>query len=174
MSKPLIHLVIAGVLLVAALGAYIGWYLVVSAAKNDAATATASVAAIEKQDAAVAAAKDELALVVADEEAVRAYVLAPEDIVGFLEGLEATGKSLGSVVEVASVDPDPNGTITVAIHLSGPFGAVMRTLGAIEYAPRDIRLKSLTLDTAPSQDVPAWSAAATFVVASTPAAPAQP
>ena len=177
MSKPTIHLVIAAVLLVAAIGAYGVWFIVVDT-ENAKARSLATELATKSQDAGrIAEAKEALAALSIDEAAVASHFVSANDIVPFLGGLESTGAALGSDVEVVSVGGDGaksgQGHLNLSVRITGTFDAVMRTLGAFEYGPYDIVLTNLTFDGGDSK----WSAAATFsvgtglVASSTPAKP---
>ena len=166
MKKELIHFAIALCVALAALGAYALSFARIGAAREEAADAARKVAEIRAEDDAIAQAEGALTALAADEAAVEAYLVSPDDIVAFLEELEGVGESHGAGVEVASVSSvGSDGRIELAVRIDGAFAAVMRSLGAMEYGPRDLRLKQLVLDTIPSDPEASWSAAATFSAA---------
>lgn len=84
-----------------------------------------------------------------ERDAINGYFVSSDTTVPFLEELEATGRSLGSVVSVVSVAEvtTPRPLLNVALRVEGSFVAVMRTVGAIEYGPRDIQVTAFTMDT---------------------------
>ena len=163
-KETLIWFGIAVASLLASTGAYAYWFFAFEGARAEARAAMGEVARIEREDAEIRAAEGALATLTADESAVRAYFLAPEDIVAFLETLQASGGAFGTAIEVVSVAPATDGRIGLSLHIDGSFEGVMRTLGALEFGPRDIRIASLTLDTPPNEATGEWGAAATFTV----------
>lgn len=170
MRNPLIHLVLAFVALIIAIGAYGVWYVAVDT-ENAKARDLAGQIATKSQDASrIAEAKAALAALATDESAVGSHFISANDIVPFLGGLQSTGAALGTKVQVVSVGAAPavagQGHLNLSVHITGTFDSVVRTIGAFEYAPYDIRLTNLSLDTAaPGQ----WSAAASFSVGTGPA-----
>ena len=99
---------------------------------------------------------------------MQSYLVRQEEIVPFLDQLERTGASLGSVVTVASVSEE-QGTerdrILLSLSIAGSFDSVVRTLGAIEYGPYDSAVSSMTLDTVADTEAQGrWTATATFAL----------
>lgn len=114
-------------------------------------------------------ARNALATLGTSEDQVRSFLLQKDRIVSFLESLQATGKSLGTSVEVVSVSDDKqNGhpRINVSLLVSGSFDSVMRTVGTLENGPYDGVLNSLTLDSGGPivKGVQQWSAATVLSV----------
>lgn len=168
MRRPAtIHFFIALGFAVIALVGYVIAYVAFSSAREDALQAVIEVARIEEEDAAIAKAQDAIEALESDEAMLRSYFVEETDIVPFLEELERTGGTLESKVEVVSVTPatDPGGRLVLALRIEGSFASVMRTLGTIEYGPRDIRIQSVTLDTPRNDEGSVWTAAAIFSVA---------
>lgn len=175
--RPLIHLAAAGALAAAALGAYAAWFLALQAADARADELAAEIARIEREDAAIASATDVAAALAADEAALASYFVSRDGIVQFLEELERAGDEAGSLVEVASVAPGTGAAkdrVTLALRITGSFEGVMRTLGAFEYGPRDMRIESLALDSSREEEGSTWTAAAIFVAGLLPEAEAPP
>lgn len=150
-----------------ALGAYGALFYAFSAARAEAEAAANEVARIETEDAAIENAEEIIAALSADEAVLSSYFVSTDGIVAFLEELERSGEELGTAVEVASVSPAtaPGGRLTIALRIEGSFASVMRTLGSLEYGPRDLRIVTLALDTPPSGEDASWVAAATFSAA---------
>lgn len=180
MKNSLIHLVLALVALLVVAGAYGAWYVAVDT-ENAKARDLSSQILTKSQDASrIAQAKAALAALATDEAAVSTHFVSPGDIVPFLGGLQSAGAALGSKVDIVSVGAAPaaagEGHLNLSVHILGTFDSVLRTVGAFEYAPYDIRLTNLSLDTGAKGQ---WSAAASFSVgtgpaSSTPAKPAAP
>ena len=125
----------------------------------------------KSQDATrIAEAKAALSALATNEDSVSTHFISANEVVPFLGSLGSTGSALGSKVDVLSVGADPvtkgQGHINISLHIGGSFDSVLRTLGALEYAPYDITLTNLTLDTAAKG---MWSAAASFSVGTGPA-----
>jgi hypothetical protein len=168
MKKELIHFSIALLVALGALGAYAVSFLSIGAAREGAADASRKVAEIRAEDDAIAQAEGALAALAADEVAVEGYLVSPKDIVAFLEELEGIGEAYGAQVEVASVSSVGNDNrIELAVRIEGSFVSILRSLGVMEYGPRDLRLKQLVLDTRGVNSDASWSAAASFTAAAT-------
>jgi hypothetical protein len=87
--------------------------------------------------------------------------------VQFINDIESRGSKLGATVSVSSVsagDSSAHASLSLALSVSGSFDAVMRTMGAIEFAPYDIRVENLSLNQADKT----WQADATVLVGSAP------
>ncbi len=165
----LIQFSLAVAVLVGVLAAYGAWYVVVGQASATSAALATEIETKTQESARVASAREALATLATDEASIQAYFIRQEDIVSFLERLESSGSSLGSVVEVVSVGAEPGGErphIRLSLKITGSFDAVMRTLGAIEYGPYDSAVTSVTLDTLPAENGPSgrWTAAATLTL----------
>lgn len=171
-----VQLAIALAILAGMLGAYGFWYASVGKSSVEAASLSEEIRTKTQESAKVAAAKVALESLSEDEAAMRAYLVREQDIVPFLGTLEATGASLGSNVEVVSVsaeDGAAHSQITLSLKITGPFDAVLRTLGAIEYGAYDSAIESVTFDTAPQEAgaSSSWTAAATFTLGTQPETP---
>lgn len=147
--NPLFHVGFAAFAVVAASGGY--WYAnhVLTAASTRTSELNASLAQKRLQISANEDALRTLEHAAQERDAIRAYFVSSGTTVAFLEELEATGRSLGSTVSVASVAEvaTPRPLLNVALRIEGSFVSVMRTVGAIEYGPRDIQVTALTIDT---------------------------
>lgn len=175
MMKHLANILISGSALALATGAYAFWYHQVEERSLEAATLRAEIEARGEAGSRIAQARKELDAIAHEEASVYAYFVSPENVVSFLESLEATGTGLGSTVEVVSVANGTGaqqGSLNVSLRITGSFDTVLRTVGAIEYQPYHTRLMSLTLDTPRTGTGETWTAAASFLVGMTPQPPA--
>lgn len=171
--KNLFHLVAAVLILLGVLGTYAAWYSFVASVSNQASTLKTEIQTKADDTKRIAQARSTIDLLHNDESIIGQYFVSINDVVTFLSGLQALGQSLGSSVEVLSVSADgksPRGHLALSLKISGSFDSVMRTLGAIEYGPRDMRLVDLTLDTPVTQISSSteshaiWTAATIFTV----------
>ncbi len=145
---PLISLILAFVVLVASLGGYALWYASVSSLSARAASLATEIAAKQSDVARIAQAKVALASLSKQEQTLRAYFVSTSDVVSFLEELQSTGKAFGTTVEVVSVSSTGEGKaahLSIALKIDGSFDGVVRTLGALEYSPRDIVVNDAAL-----------------------------
>lgn len=162
-------ILVAAACFLAAAGAYAAWHADV---RKEAAEAAGFQAALRAEEAAGGRAAFERRAreaLVGEEARIATYLVSPGEIVPFLESLEATGDRLGAEVAVVSVGDAPGAgasRIPLALSVTGSFDAVVRTLGALEYQPYDIRITSMTLDTTQAGEAPSgeWMAAAVFSV----------
>ncbi len=168
-NKSFITFIVSLVLLVASSGGYYAWFSYVT--KQTALISTLRDEVWKKSEDSIRIEKDKNrdASLVKEEQTTQGYFVNTEDIVSFLESLQKEGKSLGTKVEVVSVDASKNtknNTLTLSLRITGPFEGVVRTLGAFENSPVDATLSGLTLDTGGAQgsSTPEWVAATTLTV----------
>jgi len=167
MNRTLTHLAIAGALLALSIAGYVFAYMFVDSAGAKVAGAQQEIEAKSRESQEIRKASTALAALADSEGRVREYFVSTEGIVPFLEEVTSTGSALGSSVEVVSVTeaaPVEGRTfVTLALRISGSFSSVMRTVGALEFAPYDITLTNLSLD-AGGAEGGAWSASAQYQV----------
>jgi len=188
-SSAKTQLAFAALLFIASLAAYGSWYAIVSARSAEAAQLATDIQTKDQDASKLQAAKAALASLEGDEAAIGAHFVSTADVVPFLEGLQAEGSKLGTTVSIASVSADTDATrptLALSLQINGSFSAVLRTLGAVEYAPYFVSVSDLSLSTAPATPATAsapaepagWSATVSLVVgavssaSSTPAKPA--
>lgn len=162
-----IPVIATAALLLASVGGYFLWRGHVERTAAQAAAFATELKARGEQGAGAATARRALEELALHESRVESHFVGEEEIVPYLEGLEATGDSLGAAVEVLSVGntsakAGEPGRMQISLSITGPFDSVARTLGAIEYQAYDTRLMSLALDSPPGAS--GWTAAAVFEV----------
>lgn len=149
MRTTFVQLALAFAVCVAAIAGYWLWYGAV-AAKSVSVTALqgridANMDTASRRAAALAA----LADMAGDDAAMREYFVSETGIVAFIDDLEALGRAVGSTtVSVLSVSTGGTGerpAFKFALSVKGTFDGVMRTVGALEYAPYAISISSLSV-----------------------------
>ena len=173
------HVVLALLLLAGAFTAYGFSYHIVDKKSADAAAAEASIKAKAEEATRAQEAQNQLAGLEDDEAQISQYFVATRDVVPFLTNIESIGRTFGTKVNVVSVSAaqgKPHGHLILSVSITGSFDNVLRTVGALEYAPYDIALQSLSLDTTGGAAGAAheWSAAATFTVGTNDATSTRP
>ncbi|MDD2657155.1 MAG: hypothetical protein PHD04_00635 [Candidatus Pacebacteria bacterium] len=148
MKPPFFHLTFTLIICVALFATYGVWYAAVSAKST-------SVTALQSQIDAKTATMKRLATTRAafvemagDEAVVQAYFVPETGVVAFIDKLEMRGNLLGATINVLSVstnDTSARPALEFALSVDGAFDAIMRTVGAIEYAPYDITISSLSI-----------------------------
>jgi len=97
----------------------------------------------------ISSSRASLVQIAGDEEIMRSYFVPETGVVAFIDALETEGKKQGTTVTVSSVSSASATTVMSALTLSltidGAFGAVMSTIGAIEYAPYDLIVSALSV-----------------------------
>lgn len=147
MNRP--ALINAGIALLVALAAIGGYFILLSqvnAREQEARDLSSQIQQKSSARAASLASREAAGGLAAAEAFVDARFVPEDDIVSFLEELEATGRRLGASIDIASVSDPQGGRITVALAIEGSFEAVMRTVGAIEHGSKASAAHSLTLD----------------------------
>ncbi|MDO8593646.1 MAG: hypothetical protein Q7R59_01990 [bacterium] len=96
----------------------------------------------------IASARSALAEIAGDESAVQSYFVPETGVVSFINNLEMLARGQTAVLKVLSVSiggADTQPTLVFSLSVSGTFDAVMRTIGAIEYAPYNLSISKLAL-----------------------------
>lgn len=172
MKSYLTHAVTALVTCVLALTGYGTLYATISTKSAAVATLQNAIDAKTEVATRVASARSALAETAADEVLMQAYFVPETGVVSFIDNLQAKGTALESVVTVSSVETagtDMAPTLILVLALKGSFDAVMRTIGAIEYAPHDLSILDFSLR---QNDKTLWHADVKLRVGSVPAPPA--
>lgn len=165
MRSSLIRLVLAFAIFGASIGAYFFLYSLIS-------DKSLTVASLEQQindqtatTERVAAARAALAEIAGDEAVVQSYFVPEAGVVSFINSLESIGSSLGTQVSINSVSASGAGSraqLALSLSVGGSFDGVMRTLGAIEYAPYDLSVTNIAV----SGDAKGWRGTANLIVGS--------
>lgn len=158
------QLLIAGMFLGLMLAGYGAWYAVVSSKSAQAAELASEIVSKQADTTRLQTARATLEKVGNEEAMVNQYFVSTAGVVPFLENLQATGTSLGSTVTVVSVAANAGGahpSLALSLHITGTFSGVVRTLGAVEYAPYYVTVNTLSLvaaDTGAASTTAPWSA----------------
>jgi len=148
MKSPLAHLFSALVICGSALVGYGVWYVAISSESAVAADLQNWIDMKTESAGRIASARAAMVEIAADETIVRNYFVPEADVVAFINDLETRGRSQGATVNVLSVSKGAESvrpTLLFSLAVRGTFDAVMRTVGAIEYAPYDLSVSGLSL-----------------------------
>ncbi len=172
MKKSLVTLGVVGLGMFGVLVGYVAWYRVVVAESARVVLLDREIAEHSADASRTDALKTTLAEIENDEALVQGYFVSEANVAAFVDDLEARGRALGAVVNttsVATADTPEHSAIAVALVVTGPFDAVLRTIGSIEYAPYDLMVSSLVF----TREVPkpGWRADLKLVVGSAPTKP---
>lgn len=147
MKSHLLHLVSALIIVIAVFFGYGIWYSTI--VDKSAVVASLQDQIVEKAETAsrTASARVALAEIAGGGTSVQSYFVPETGVVAFIDGLEARGKEQGATVDVLSVSKSSGAqpVFTLALAITGTFDAIMRTVGAIEYAPYDLSISTLSL-----------------------------
>jgi hypothetical protein len=169
-ASSLIHLVIALVLGFVAAALYAFWYSTVSEQSQYVATLQSHIDEATSNVNRIAAARAALAEIASDEATVQAYFVPETGVVSFISALEELGashKATVSVLSVSTAGTTAEPLLTLTLSISGTFDAVMRTVGAIEYAPYDLSITRLSVSEGEKGN---WQASLALSVGSAPSA----
>lgn len=168
MRSPSTHLVLALVAAFAAVSGYGAWFYGISQKSSDVASLQNQISTESENINRIAAARAALTEIAGDEAKVQSYFVPETEVVAFINALEARGLAQKATVGVLSVSTGgipAQPTLLLALTIKGTFDAVMRTVGAIEYAPYDVSISTLGVQ----QDAKnSWYANLTLTVGSVP------
>lgn len=149
MKSSFIHLVLAFSVCVLALIGYWLWYGTIADKSADIAVLQNRIDARTATIHRLATTRAALAELSGDEMTVRSYFVPETGVVAFIDGLEARGRILGTSVKVESVSTGgttEKPTLEFVLSVAGAFDNVMRTVGAIEFAPYAITVSRLSVE----------------------------
>lgn len=168
MKSSAIHLVVWVCISVAAVAGHGLWYSVIAKKSAGVADLQSQINAKTETAARVALARTALAEIAGNESAVQSYFVSEAGVVLFIDHLESRAREQAAALEVLSVSVGNSAaqpTLVVAITVRGTFDAVLRTVGAIEYAPYSVSLSKLSLV---GEGKNLWGANLELVVGSVP------
>jgi hypothetical protein len=172
MKSPLIHLMIMGILSVAAVTGYSFWYTMVSNKSNEVVDLQNQIVTATETMNHIASARTMLAEISGDEAKMQSYFIREADIPAFNDYLESLGRPENATVSIISVAPGGSSaqpTFLITLTIGGAFDAVMTTVGAMEYAPYDISLSALSVTQSGKDN---WQASVSLIASSMPTATA--
>jgi hypothetical protein len=185
MTRATLNLGLFVLVFVILLAGYGVWYAAVQDLSARAASLSGEIATRQQDSENAASARRALDSIADEEASLASHFVSAGSVVPYLEGLEKTASSLGATIDVGSVSAEdkPRPHLALSLSIKGPFAAVMRTLGTLEYGPVDVEVSRMTLDTVPdAEGAASWTAAVTMSVGmesaaqaatSTPAAPSK-
>ncbi len=174
MKSHLFHLIAVFLLGTIILVGYGFWYAAIANKSSAVVDLQNQIASKKEIMNRAASARAALAKIAGAKDAMQSFFIPETGVVAFIDGLEAQGKSLGTVVSVLSVSTGSTGTqptFILSLTIRGSFNAVMRTVGVIEYAPYDLSVSEFSLT---QDDKKNWRAALNFSVGSVHAATSTP
>lgn len=171
MKSPFLHLIIWLSVCAATFVGYGFWYAAVANKSMAVADLQNQINMKTETSIRVAAARTALAEIAGDESVVQSYFVPETGVVSFIDDLQARAHAQTAVMKVLSVSTgggtakQSNLTLLLAININGTFDAVMRTVGAVEYAPYDLSISGLSLG---EDGKNTWHADLELVVGSVP------
>jgi hypothetical protein len=166
MRVSLIHLIVASLVALALMSGYVLWYRAVSQKSTDVTSLQNQIEAKNDAAARITSTQNTFAEIIGDENLLEHYFVSETGVVTFIDDLEEKGRKLGTDVKVLSVNTGGSTAQPVllfSLSVRGSFGAVMRTIGAIEYAPYDLVINKFVLGQEEKSD---WNAQLTITVGS--------
>ncbi|MEK7144473.1 MAG: hypothetical protein AAB794_01260 [Patescibacteria group bacterium] len=149
MKSPLIHSLVAIIVCVMVSIGYGMWYAAVGAKSVEVVNLEDKVVIKTETINRVASSRASLAEIADDEATIRSYFVPETGVVAFIDSLQSRGEAQGATVSVLSVSPAgataATPSLVFALSIDGTFEAVMSTIGAIEYAPYDLTISSLSV-----------------------------
>lgn len=169
MRSTSIHAIVALSLCVAALVGHGFWYIVVTNKSAEVTGLQNQIDAKAESVARTASARTALSEISGDESVVQSYFVQETGVVSFIDNLETRARAQTATVKVLSVSVDNAGkqsTLAFSLTINGTFDAVMRTIGAIEYAPYNLSISKLSLRKDEKKE---WHSDLELIVSSVPA-----
>lgn len=149
MKSALPQTVFATGICIAAISGYGFWYAAVGAKSVAVSDLDSQILAKTETASRIASARTSLAQIAGDEANIQNYFVPETGVVTFIDSLQAKGKALGATVDVLSVSSTGSkpaaSSLAFSLAISGTFDSVMRTVGAIEYAPYALTISELSV-----------------------------
>lgn len=166
MKSPLLHLLIWIGICAAALTGQGFWYAIIANKSAAVADLQNQIDTKIKTAERIASARSALAEISGDESTVQSHFVPETGVVSFIDDLETRAKEQSAAMKVLSVSvggTDTRPTLVLSFTIDGTFDAVMRTVGAIEYAPYDLFISKLSFG---KDEKGVWHANAELIVGS--------
>lgn len=147
-KSSVIHLIFALTITILMGASYSWWYAEIMRKNDDVASIDSQINLIQRAMSHVTSARAALTEISGDEERLQNYFISETGVVSFIDMLQARGFAQKTFIDVLSVSIGGTATqrvLLLAVTISGTFDAVMRMVGAIEYAPYDISVSSLSV-----------------------------
>ena len=148
MKSSFIQFTIAFAVCVSALVTYGFLYAAVSAKSVVVANLESEIAMANEATSRAASMRAAMTKITSDEAAIQSYFVPEIGVVTFITDLEARGRLQSAAVNVLSVSAGGEAkqpTLVLTLTINGTFDSVMRTVGAIEYAPYALSISGLSL-----------------------------
>jgi len=146
--KSFFHLTLWSLIAAATMAGYGYWYARIADKSAIVAELQAQIDSKSEAASRIASARATLSEISKDEAVVQSYFVPETAVVPFINDLEARARMQKAALKVLSVSTSgtpAQPTLTLALALDGSFDAVMRTLGAIEYAPYYLSITKVSL-----------------------------
>jgi hypothetical protein len=168
MKSSFIHMIIWVSICLLSIISYALWYSVI--VNTSAAVAELQNQIDTKTETAtrISAARTILSEIAGDELMVQRYFVPETGVVSFINDLEKRAHAQSSAMSVLSVSVDDSTrqkSLVLSLLVSGSFDDVMRTVGAIEYAPYDLSILKISLV---KNEKKVWGANLDLIVGSVP------
>jgi len=168
MKTPLLHIIVWGLVCAAALSSFGYWYAVIAEKSLTVAELQGQIDGKIETANRISTARATLLEIAEDEAAVRNYFVPEAGVVAFINDLEKRARAQGATLKVLSVSAGvvaKQPVLILSLALEGGFDPVMRTLGAIEFAPYDLFISELTMG---ENGKGVWNASIKITVGSVP------
>jgi len=169
MRSTFIHMIIWISVCIMAVVGYGFWYSVIAGKSAAVANLQSQIDTKMETTKRITAARTTLAEIADDESLVRSYFVPETEVVSFIDDLETRARAQTATIKVLSVSVGKSSerpTLILSLIVNGTFDSIMRTVGAIEYAPYDLSISKLSLV---KEEKRVWSANLELIVGSVPA-----
>ena len=166
MKSSLQHIIMWTCILAASIAGHGYWYAIIADKSTEVAFLRDQIDVKNEVAGRVAAARTALAEIAGDEAVVQSYFVPETEVVSFISNLEERARAQSASMKVLSVSVDSSSkqpSLVLSLSVSGTFDSVMRTVGAIEYAPYDLSISRLSLA---KEEKNIWNANVDLVVGS--------
>lgn len=166
MKSPTIPMIIWISICVAAIVGHGFWYSIITKKSAEVADLQNQIDTKTEATKRIALARTTLTEIADDESAVQSYFVPETGVVSFIDDLESRAREQTATMKVLSVSTKNSAkqeTLVLAVAVRGTFDAVVRTVGAVEYAPYNLSISKLSLV---KEEKNMWSANLELVVGS--------
>ncbi|MDE1919700.1 MAG: hypothetical protein KGH56_03340 [Patescibacteria group bacterium] len=149
MKSSFSDLILASVICAAVFIGYGFWYAAIASKSVEVTGLESQIEAKTEAVSRMASTRAALAEISGDETVVQSYFVPEIGVVAFIDDLQNRGRALEAAVSVLSVSTGGTSAepaLLFSLSVKGTFDAVMRTVGAIEYAPYAISVSGLSVD----------------------------
>ncbi len=146
-GKNIVYLIVSTIFLLGAFSLFGYLFYNVRAESQSVSELSAQIEQLSNEESTSSTLKHSVAVTEGDSSKLNSYFVSSDNVVSFINSMEALGVNVGSDVSTTSIDPGKDSsTLTFNIVAKGSFSSVSRFVTLLENVPYQVRIQKLDLE----------------------------